>query len=607
MVDTLDDINLIAEATEAEEATAAEGACADGATPARRRTIIGRPRFAGTVGAVVFLWASFWPTLMPRSFVTQGAMSGISAAIGYAVFTLLGWLTGLVLARFGVTISPAARRIAWIVLGVLAAIVLVIGGLWMCGRWQNQQRSMLLMDGLGWWFGIPMLVVAAIVAIILTLIGRLVGRGVVHLHRLFSRVLSPTLAAFTTVIAVVLIGWFLFNDVAFASFRDWANSAFSAVDDGTAEGIEQPTAATVSGSPDSLASWDSLGLQGRTFVATATPTDMISEFQESIGNQGADVVEPIRVYAGIKSADDVEERADLAVKELERTGAFDREVLVVATATGTGWIDPDASRAVELLHSGDTAFVTIQYSFLPSWIATLLVDGASAEAGAVLFDTIYEAWEQLPEDDRPKLIIYGLSLGSYGAEAAFAGQTAENSVANMKARSDGVLLGGPTNDNPAHRQITAAREDGTPVWRPVYEGGETVRFFNDVDELIPLDPDWEAPRYAYVQHASDPVGMWNIDQIWTPAPWMDDPRGPDVPEGGPWFPIVTGTQGVFDLMAGFSAPPGHGHDYMLEWPGAWAQVVPPDGWTAADTEALNAFTAEQRAAAGADDPVTSGG
>ena len=167
-------------------------------------------------------------------------MSGISAAIGYAVFTLLGWLVGLVLARFDVTISAAARRIAWIALGVVAAIVVVVGGLWMCGRWQNQQRSMLLMDDLGWWFGIPMLVVAAIVAIILALIGRLVGRGVVHLHRLFSRVLSPTLAAFATVIAVVLIGWFVFNDVAFASFRDWANSAFSTVDDGTADGIEQP-------------------------------------------------------------------------------------------------------------------------------------------------------------------------------------------------------------------------------------------------------------------------------------------------------------------------------------------------------------------------------
>ena len=70
---------------------------------------------------------------------------------------------------------------------------------------------------------------------------------------------------------------------------------------------------------------------------------------------------------------------------------------------------------------------------------------------------------------------------------------------------------------------------------------------------------------------------------------MDQPRGPDVPKGGPWVPFVTFTQSVFDLMAGFGAPPGHGHDYRPEWPGAWAQVVPAEGWTAQDTNALSTF------------------
>ena len=148
-------------------------------------------------------------------------------------------------------------------------------------------------------------------------------------------------------------------------------------------------------------------------------------------------------------------------------------------------------------------------------------------------------------------------------------------------------------------QITDGRDDGSPVWKPVYDGGTTVRFANSADELIELDPSWEGPRILYVQHGSDPVTFWNFSDFWSPPPWMDDPRGPDVPEGGPWFPIVTGLQGVFDLMAGFGAPPGHGHDYRLAWPGAWAQVVAPEGWTAADTEALNTFLADQRAAADA--------
>ena len=563
--------------------------------PPRRRTVVGRLRFAGSVGAVVFLWASFWPTLMPRTFVTQGAMSGLSAAIGYAIFTLLGWLTGLFLTHRAITVGASVRRTAWIVLDVVDGLVVVIGGLWMWVRWQNDQRALLGMDDLGIATGLPMLVVVTIVFVVFVVIGRLIGRGVVHLYRLISRALSPQLAVAATAGAVVLVGSFLVNDVVADRFTAWSNSAFGAVDEGTADGIEQPDSPTVSGSPDSLAEWETLGFQGRTFVAAATPTSTITEFQDSIGDD-AEVLEPIRVYAGIDSAGDVQDRADVAVAELRRTGAFDRDVLAVVTVTGTGWIDPDAAEALEVLHAGNTAMVGIQYSFLPSWIATLLDDGASAEAGAVLFDTVYETWAGLPQNDRPRLIVYGLSLGSYGAEAAFAGETAASSIANLTARADGALLGGPTNGNEVWLQITAARDEGSPVWRPVYDGGATVRFANSADEMVELDPSWAGPRILYVQHGSDPVTFWSPADFWSPGPWMDDPRAPDVPGGGPWFPIVTGLQGVFDLMAGFAAPPGHGHDYRLAWPGAWAQVVPPEGWTASDTEALNTFLADQRAA-----------
>ena len=68
-------------------------------------------------------------------------------------------------------------------------------------------------------------------------------------------------------------------------------------------------------------------------------------------------------------------------------GAFDRAILVVATATGTGWIDPDAATAIEHLYSGNTAIVSMQYSYLPSWIAFLIDPKASAPAGSVLFNT----------------------------------------------------------------------------------------------------------------------------------------------------------------------------------------------------------------------------
>jgi len=39
-------------------------------------------------------------------------------------------------------------------------------------------------------------------------------------------------------------------------------------------------------------------------------------------------------------------------------------------------------------------------------------------------------------------------------------------------------------------------------------------------------------------------------------------------------------------MADFSAPPGFGHNYQLDYVRGWADVVPPNGWTAADTARL---------------------
>jgi uncharacterized membrane protein len=285
------------------------------------------------------------------------------------------------------------------------------------------------------------------------------------------------------------------------------------------------------------------------------------------------------------------------VAELQRTGAFERDVLAVVTVTGTGWIDPDASEALEVLHRGNTAIVAIQYSFLPSWISFLTDKDKASEAGARLFNDVYAAWDQLPEDDRPELVVFGLSLGSFGAEAPFAGISLESSLANMLSRTDGVLLVGPTNDNTIWNQLQDGREPGSPVWRPVVPGNR-VRFFNDPEQATPLDPAWEAPRIVYYQHPSDPVTFVGPSDFVRPAAWMADPRGPDVPEGAPWFPVVTGVQGVFDLMAGFGAPPGHGHDYRLAYGSAWAQVVPPDGWTADDTVRLDAFVNQDASGSG---------
>ena len=70
---------------------------------------------------------------------------------------------------------------------------------------------------------------------------------------------------------------------------------------------------------------------------------------------------------------------------------------------------------------------------------------------------------------------------------------------------------------------------------------------------------------------------------------MDSPTGHDVSNDVSWTPIVTWVQGLYDLTAGFAAPPGHGHDFRLDYARSWGRVLPPDGWTDRDTRRLEDF------------------
>jgi uncharacterized membrane protein len=558
------------------------------------RALLRPPAAAGLAVGLVFWWCSLVPSLMPRSWPIQAVISAICLGIGYALGTLGAWAVRRLRGD-----RPASRPMLpnWgpaVVAGVAAVIVLVGSGFWV--RWQNQQRALLAMDDISAASTIPMVLVTIVLTFVLAMIGRLVGGAVRRVDRWNRAHLPGSLALPATIVLLVAVAGFLLRDVAADAFITWADRSFSLVDSGTNDGTVRPVADTVSGSPASLVEWDDLGRQGRDFVAHATSEADLREFAQRVGADPDDVVAPVRAYTGMDSAGDVEQRAALAVDDLVRAGGFDREVLVVATSTGTGWIDPDASRALELMHGGDTAIVSMQYSFLPSWISFVTDLDRAEEAGAVLYEAVHSEWERRPVDDRPRLISFGLSLGAYGAAGAFTGVEAGTSITNIVSRSEGALFVGTPYATPLLRQLVDDREGDSPAWAPIVDDGRSVRFdTRDPDQPRPTGR-WDEPRVLFFQHPSDPVVHWYYDWFWRPPDWMDAPRGFDVPRAT-WFPIVTGVQGVFDLMAGFSAPPGHGHDYRLDYPAAWAAVAARESWTDADTTALAEFTRAERDAA----------
>jgi uncharacterized membrane protein len=265
------------------------------------------------------------------------------------------------------------------------------------------------------------------------------------------------------------------------------------------------------------------------------------------------------------------------VGELERTGAFGRSVLAVVTTTGTGWVNEPAPESLELLYGGDTAIVATQYSYLPSWLSFLVDRSRSEQAGRLLFDAVHARVDQLPEGDRPRLLVYGESLGSQGSEAAF------TTLGDIRAQAEGVLWVGPPNSNLLWSSLVERRDPGSLEVEPVYASGLIVRFASDPADLAQPPTPWIAPRVLYLQHPSDPIVWWSPELLFRRPDWLEEPRGDDVLPAMSWYPVVTFWQITADLTHAQSVPDGHGHNYSDLILDAWVAVAAPDGWTAADT------------------------
>src|SRR4051795_7859615 len=420
------------------------------AAPRRRRVWRWLPRYtwSGTTGALLAGCSSLTPSLLPRGWLVQGIVGGITAAIGYGLGTTIAWFVAELTET---RLSPVFRRRAWQVLAVLGAALVVVM-LVLGAHWQAHIHELMgLADPSGWsWAGIG--VVAVLVFALFVGIGRGV-RWIAHrLIRLLQRIMPRRVARALGVLVVTALVLFLLNGVLFQGLVNAANEAFSVKDGGTEEGAVEPSAPERSGSPGSLVPWDDLGLQGRNFVGTGPTPEQLRAFS------GRPAREPVRAYVGLASGSDVADRAALAVRELQRAGGFDRAVLAVVTTTGTGWVDPAASNSLEYEWNGDTAMVGMQYSYLPSWMSFLVDQVKARDAGRALFDAVYGAWSQLPPTSRPQLYVFGESLGTFGGEAAFSG------LADIQNRTDGVLWAGPPNFNELWRGIVAGRDAGSPEW-----------------------------------------------------------------------------------------------------------------------------------------------
>jgi len=522
----------------------------------------------GVVGALVMYGVSVSPSLLARSWQWHAVASGVLSAVGYIVGLTIQRFYALVVPRLGVEITaPQSLSIAFRAVLLLGFFLWFLR--WLLQSYRERKRANHLVGMRGETLGEYLLGTFCAFILMLVLLGiawglQWIGRAIVivlsqWMHMVFALALS--------LLILVVIVYALTSKVLLKLGINFFTRHARKMNNRTAKGIVQPQVSERSGSPQSRSSWHAVGGQGRVFLGRGPSRADIEAVT------GCSAMEPIRVYAGMpEEGQSLQNAADLVVEELHRTGAFDRAVILIATSTGSGWVDEWQVQPLEYLTRGNCATASMQYSFVPSSINFLTDLDVSEEAAVILFETIRRAVDEIPEDRRPALFVCGESLGAYASQHVFSG------IVDVLSRTDGALWVGTPAFTPMHAELTAIRHRGSPEVAPVVANGRHVRFVN-VPENLWSDVygrelgDWNYPRVVYAQHPSDPVVWWNSELVWHKPDWISEKVDGDVSPHMQYTRGATYIQVLVDMPVAGTAPGGHGHTYHEELIPLWEAIL----------------------------------
>ena len=312
------------------------------------------------------------------------------------------------------------------------------------------------------------------------------------------------------------------------------------------------TGPTVSGGAESLVPWSTLGREGRRHALTFVRPDTFPDRPEGVPDLSIETVmgEPARatpahVYVSLDSAATARERADLALAEMERVGAFDRSLIMLVSPTGTGYVNYVAVAAAAYLTRGDVATVTMQYSKRPSPLSLGKVKEAR-EQNRHLWLRIVERLHHRP-GRLPRVVVFGESLGAHTSQDAFLhwGTLGPQALGIERA----LWIGTPYLSGWMHEVTGPARLD-------VAE--DSVVVVNDFAQLEALGEERRTRlRFVLVSHDNDGVTKFGPDLMTTAPRWLGAgrPRPEDVagasPRGIPpemrWRPVTTFFQSLVDM------------------------------------------------------------
>jgi uncharacterized membrane protein len=319
-----------------------------------------------------------------------------------------------------------------------------------------------------------------------------------------------------------------------------------------------PATPLVSGSPESLLPFADLGQQGRRFVTDVVTPELI---EEVMGEEA--VAHPIRTYVGFNSEPLYQTgRAELALAELDRAGAFERSYLLLISPTGTGWVDQTLIEAAEFLTRGDIATCCIQYARYPSFLSIQKVALGRRQFRLLLWG-VRQRLAGMPPEERPRVLVFGESMGAWTSSDVVMFQGIEGFDHYGIDRA--LWVGLPWLAKWSRSGMTRGSSTLVP------EG--TVEVFDRHEQLAELTDEQRARlRAVVVSHDNDPIAVFGPDLLVQRPAWLaNGQRGRGVPEQLRWLPLVTFLQTGMDAMNAMLKVPGEftsfGHDYRADMAG----------------------------------------
>ena len=511
------------------------------------------------LGSIAFVYA-LTPSLIPRDGVLQWFVAWFSAAL---VYSLYAWSIGL----WKWLGFPYYHNNIWAYIWYGLSAMIMIYGLTQATGWQNSVYFAAQLPSVESVRPYTIFFVSIGIFLIIIWFWRVFWKIVLIGAYKWEKILPLRASLVVSFFLVWYIFWSIGNGVFIQLFFSFIDKSSQQVDTFIPVTQEIPKNPLMTWSDSSLIAWNTLGSKGRDFISASIKTH--EKFTYFFPQE--EIIEPLRIYVWLNSAENLEDRVDLLLEEMIRVDAFSRSYLILVTPTGTGWIDSRSIQALEILTKGDVATVGIQYSYLPSWLTLLSDYEVWEETARKVFEKIYNYWSNLPSDQRPELYLHWLSLGS---------RYSENSSDIWDIIADpysGALWAWPTYQNTLWKRFTHQRNEGGSYFSPIYWDDSLVRFFTQFWTNADLTKDWGEFRILYLQYWSDAVTFFDPQSFWRPPDWMNYELPPDISPKLWFIPIVTFLQLLTDNFTATSTREWHGHTYARkDYLTAWYRLIEPE-------------------------------